>query len=217
MSQCTAKSKRTGKQCQQNAMNGSTKCYHHGGKSPKGIASPHHKTGRYSKYLPGRLLDRYHEAAQDPELLNLREEIALLDARLSDLLTRVDTGEAGKAWHDAQGAQRKVAIAVKTGNTDKLLTGLDELEAALGAGVGDYQAWAEIQSILDQRRKLAESERKRLVDMQQIVTAEQAMLLVGALLDSVRRNVTDRSALTAIQADFVRLMSVQRKAEVLEG
>lgn len=214
---CKAKNTTNGEQCKNHAVKGMEVCRKHGGASLKGIASPSYKTGRYSKYLPGRLLDRYHEAAQDPELLNMREEIALLDARLSDLLTRVDTGEAGKAWKDAQAAQRQVAIAVKTGNTDKLLTGLDELESALGAGVGDYQAWNEIQSILDQRRKLTESERKRLVDMQQIVTTEQAMLLIGALLDSVRRNVSDRNALAAIQADFVRLMSVKPKVEVLEG
>lgn len=207
--QCTAKSKRSGEQCKKDAVQGSTKCHMHGGKSPKGIASGNFQTGRYSKYLPARLLERYHESAQDGELLALRDEIALLDTRLADLLNRVDSGEAGRAWKDAKAAHRKIALALQTKDTQSMFTGLSELEEAIGRGHGDYMAWDEIQSLLDQRRRLVESERKRLVDMQQMVTSEQAMLLVSALLDSVRRNVTDRNVLTQVQADFIRITTAK--------
>jgi len=42
MAQCTAKSKRSGEQCRKRAVNGSTKCHMHGGKTPS-------KHGGYSK------------------------------------------------------------------------------------------------------------------------------------------------------------------------
>ena len=48
------------------------------------------KTGFYSKYLPKRLLKLYASAMNDPELLNLRDEIALIDVRLMDLVSQAD-------------------------------------------------------------------------------------------------------------------------------
>jgi hypothetical protein len=41
-------------------------------------------------------------------------------------------------------------------------------------------AWADIRACLEQRRRLVESERKRLVEMQQMIGVDEAMLLVRA-------------------------------------
>ena len=64
------------------------RCNLHGGKTPIGAALPQFKTGRYSKYLPARLAERYHEAERDPELLSLRSELALVQARLAELISK---------------------------------------------------------------------------------------------------------------------------------
>ncbi len=52
--QCTATSKRTGERCRKSAMLGRTVCLAHGGRTPRGVASPHFKHGRHSKQLPFR-------------------------------------------------------------------------------------------------------------------------------------------------------------------
>lgn len=202
---CNAKSKSTGEQCKQPASTGSTKCRYHGGKSLKGIASPNIKTGRYSKYLPTRMQERYEEARTDSELLALREDIALLDGRLADLLKRVDHGEAGQAWKEVRAAFTDLTVAMSTANGEKLLIATKELELVIGRGLSDYMAWDEISRLLEQRRKLSESERKRLVDMQNMVTGQEAQLLIDALLMSVLKNVPDRDVRNAIQTEFIRL------------
>lgn len=212
--QCTAKSKRSGEQCKKDAMRGSTKCHMHGGKSPKGIASPAYQTGRYSKYLPARLMERYQEASQDSELLALREDIALLDTRLADLLKRVDSGEAGAAWKEARAAYKKLSVAIRDGDKTGLLESMADLETVIGRGWSDYMAWSEIQNILDQRRRLVESEQKRLVQGQMVITGEQAMILATALLDSVRRNVSDFATLNAIQNEFVQLVNSNHQQRI---
>lgn len=209
--QCTAKAKQSGVQCKNEAINGTTKCRMHGGASLRGIAHPNYQGKGVSKYIPTRLLERYNEAMADSELLSVRKEIALLDARLADLLGRVDTGEAGKLWQTARAAYRDLSVAFNTKNADRIYTAMDTLDNVLGKGASDYAAWSEVQTIIEQRRRLAESERKRLVEMEQIITSEQAMVLVGALLTSVREHVKDRRSLTAIQTEFIRLMSTQPK------
>jgi hypothetical protein len=96
--QCKAQSKLSGERCKRWVTPGRDVCRFHGGKVPRGPALPQFRHGRYSRFLPSRLAATYQTAAKDPELLSLRRELALVDARLDDLLQRVDTGESGALW-----------------------------------------------------------------------------------------------------------------------
>jgi hypothetical protein len=53
---------------------------------------------------------------------------------------------------------------------------------------------------IDRRERLVRSERQRLVQMQQSITAERAMLLVSAVVGIIAEHVHDRSTLAAISA-----------------
>jgi len=200
--QCAAKAKQSGEQCKRHAVVGREVCAIHGGKSLASVASPTFKTGRHSKYLPARLQERYAASIADSELLALREDIALLDARLGELLERVDTGGSGQRW-----SQLTVAwFAFKTATDPiEVIKARLLVDTIIDDAATDYAAWGEVHNILEQRRKLSESEQKRLVTMQQMVTAEQAMLFVAAIQDAVRRHVTDRRVLSAIAADVAAL------------
>lgn len=212
MAQCSAKSKTTGQRCKQPCVVGSTKCHYHGGSTPKGVASPNMTTGRYSKYLPSRLLDRYHEAEGDGELLSLRSEIALTDGRLADLLSRVDSGEAKSLWEKARKLNQDIQKDVHNENYGALMVHAAELDFIIGTGLTDHEAWYEIHAILDQRRKLAESERKRLIESQQMVKTEQAMTLATALLLAVKESVQDSATLMKVQSAFNRLLQSEVSA-----
>lgn len=203
--ECGAK-KRDKTPCRAQAMpNG--RCRIHGGKSLKGIASPAYKTGRYSRYLPGRLAERYGEAKTDPDLLALHEDVALTDARLSDVLGRVDTGESGDLWRKARGAFEAFREAQGKREVDKARAALTDLDGYLARGVSDYATWDEVGRLLEQRRRLVESERKRLIEMQQMITAEKAVLLIGAIAGIIKIHVSDRGTLAAISADIGKLVT----------
>lgn len=201
---CTAKSKQSGEQCKRHAVPGKSVCAIHGGKSPGGLASPHLKTGRYSKYLPTRMMERYEEAVKDPTLLELGHEIALVDARLADLLKRVDNGEPGAAWKALKKSYRELRTAMQKQDSGKTIEALADLDMLINQGYGDYAAWQEIQSVIQQRRALVESERKRQIELEQVMSAEQAMFIVGRLVHILKERVTDRNVLAAIQADISR-------------
>ncbi len=207
MAKCGAKTK-NGKSCKSYPMpNG--RCRMHGGKSLAGIGSPNFKTGRYSRYLPERLIERYQESSNDSELLALRSEIALTDTRLADLLSRVDTGESGVLWKSAQSVFLDLIAANASSDREKGTTALNDLNRILNLGVDDYLAWDEIGKMLEQRRKLVESERKRLTDMEQMITAERAMVLLSAVVAIIKEHVTDRKALSAISTDIGQLISTR--------
>ena len=95
--QCTAMSKRSGVQCRKPAMRGRTVCLAHGGRTPRGVASPHFKTGRYSRSLPVHLVADYERARQDTTLLSLRDDIALNETMIVTLLQQLDESPGSPA------------------------------------------------------------------------------------------------------------------------
>lgn len=203
---CKAKSKQTGLPCKQYAVRGRTVCKYHGGFTPVGLASPHLKDGRYSKYLPARMAENYRTALNDPDLLVMREEVALIDSRLADLLKRVDSGESGRLWLRLQETWATFMKARAANDADGMALALTEHGDILTRGAYDANAWREIGLTIEQRRKVVESERKRLVDLQQMITTEKAMALFTAIASSIREHVKDRNALSAISADLSRLL-----------
>ena len=177
----------------------------HGGKTPRGPASVHWKDGKYSKFLPSRLFAQYRTAANDPELLSLRRDIALLDARILDLLPRVDTGEAGQLWRAAQAAMAKLRLELAKHDMGGMMLALAQVERLIGQGASDYAAWREIGALIEQRRKLCESEQKRVTMVAEVLTTEQAMALLTRVAAVIQRHVTDRQALNAIALELQAL------------
>jgi len=208
MAQCSATSKRSGQPCQKHAAPGRAVCHMHGGKSLAGIASPAWTDGAHSRYLlPERLRARYQAAVDDPTLLEQRHEVSLLDARLSDLLARVDSGESGAIWRALDAQRLALLVAQQLGHTVDQIAATSAILDLIAQGHADYAAWREIGATLEQRRRLVESERKRLVEMQQVMTSEQVLILMNALLLAVRANVHEQAALIAIQQTFLTLTS----------
>ncbi len=205
---CKAKSKRSGLKCRRYVCTGFEVCQVHGGKSPVGMASASFKTGRHSKYLPQRLMARYAEAVEDATLIELRDEVALTDARLSEVLAGVDTGESGALWAKLKVAFRRYQDALR--DPTKMIQAplyLDECGELIQQGLSDAYAWAEISTLIEQRRKLVESEAKRLKDLNQNITAEKAMVLISALSGAVKRHVTDPDQLRAVARELAQLVN----------
>ena len=183
------------------------RCRMPAGKPQAGIASPRFPNGPYSRYLPERLIGRYTEAESDEKLLELRADIALVDARLADLLGRLDSGESRTVWQRLREAQREFTRARRSGATEEMRAALLAIDELIAQGASEASVWEDVLRLLDQRRRLVESERRRLVEMGQMITTERAMVLLGVVVATIRRHVTDRAALAAISSDLRQLVA----------
>jgi len=200
---CGAKN-RQGESCRAVAMaNG--RCRNHGGKSLSGAAHPRFRDGRRSRYLPKRLLAQYAEAMQDEELLSLRADIALVDSRLVDVLQHVESGESWRLWHDLH---KKWQAFTRVYGRDETAEGVAfaEVHALIRNGYHDWAAWQDVLALIQQRRKLVESERRAMVENQRVISVEQAAMLLALLVDSVRREVTDRTVLRRVTETYAQLV-----------
>lgn len=214
--QCTAKSKQTGERCKLPPTPGRNVCRFHGGKTLQGLAAPGLKHGRYSKYLPARLLEIYQESKDNPDLLDLSGDISLVDARLSDLLKRVDSGESGEAWQLAREAQKALNDGLNKGDIALARMALSDLEGVIKRGLSDYRAWREIGELLDRRERLVRSQRKSEVEAGELIPKAEVRLLTSYLLRAVTENVKDPETLAAISASFRNIAMVEGRLVSLE-
>jgi hypothetical protein len=203
--QCKARSRRNQARCRNHALKGLEVCRMHGGKTPRGPASVHWKTGRWSKFLPSRLLAHYRAARLDPELLSLREEVAVVDARIIDILRRVDTGESGALWRDVHAAMTLFEQRQARHDVKGMTEAFTRLQHLISRGVADDAAWGEIGTLIDQRRKLVESEQRRVTLAAEVLTREQALAFMGQIVDIVTRHVRDKQVLHAMLLDMQAL------------
>lgn len=171
-----------------------------------GTASGRFKEGRYSRYLPQRLQRSYDHAVDDANLLSLRHDVALVDSRLSDLLSRVDTGESGQLWADLKKAHTEFKIAKRGDDVGRMQATLARLEFLMDGAVQDHTAWGEIAELIEQRRKLVESEQKRMASLHQMITKEEALIMARQMIDIMTRHVTDKQALSAIIVEMQRML-----------
>lgn len=209
---CKAKN-RKGTQCRQPVEPGMEVCRFHGGKSLKGRAHPNFKHGRYSKHLPARMLANYEAAQSDPELLSMTAEVALLDARLSDVLTRVDTGESGRLWKMLRAEYDAYISEGRKGTEESLLKARqhgENVDQLIRRGLADWSAWAEVTSLVEARRKVVDSEAKRRVQMHQTVSLDQLLILMESIYAVVAEHVDDPKTLASIGAGLDHLRSTGR-------
>lgn len=86
--QCAAKSKRSGKQCQRWANLDSNVCYMHGAGKLKNPGGRPLETGLHSKVLKKKLSSKIQKHLDDPQLLDVRVNIAFKRVLLENLLAK---------------------------------------------------------------------------------------------------------------------------------
>jgi hypothetical protein len=178
------------------------RCRLHGGMSLAGTDAPAFQHGRYSKHLPTDVRRRYEEAVADPELLSLRQDIGLITGRLMEVLEKLDTGESKEAWETLAAEWSRFVAEHDTMSDADRAKSTARITKLVGDGLSVSYVWAEARTIIKERAELVANERKRLLEMQQFISTERAMVLVQSLVETVRRHVNDPAALDAIAADI---------------
>lgn len=183
--------------CTQPPMRGMNVCPSHGGRSLRGAGHPKFKAGgrlnKFSNVLPRRYAERVERLMLDPHYLELRSHIAVVDARIMAQFERLErSGESGAAWEAAQRslAEMREALAAMldslgVAGSPELDSAVDTLGAAVERGAGEEKIWRECLETLEQRRKLSETDAKRIERERAYLTAEQALVLTSQLAEIV--------------------------------
>jgi hypothetical protein len=204
-----------GTPCENPAMRNG-RCHIHGGETPGGIASPHFKHGRYSKYLPTRILERFQESLEDPDVTSLETELRLLDVRIGEVFEGLDHGESGELWSALTNAGRAVrqierdAKDVKEPAALELLrrdreTAIEMLLTLAEQGLADWATWNSVFSLWERRRKLALAQVRRDQVAEQMVPIAEVVAMKYAIAEIIRTHVPDPDQRSAIVAALEQL------------
>ena len=220
---CGAK-KRDGSPCRRPPLAGRKRCALHGGKTPVGVASPHFRHGRESKYLrdlPDALRSGYKAALADESLLSLRDELAVLETRSREVMRQMEATPA-PPWSDAYSALSAVNSAISTGDTEgqrQALLALQEVVIKGADAARTYEgAWTKLLDIIERKTKVAAAEWKRLNDLNGVISVEQALCLMKAFMSAARETITDAKMLQNFQQKVIVLLPPpeEERAEVGE-
>jgi hypothetical protein len=217
---CTAKAKSRQARCRFPRVPGRKVCRYHGGLTPVGPAAPNFKHGRHSKYLPKRLLDDYQAAASDKNILVLREDIALLDVRIGEVLGRLDTGESEERWTKLAPAWADFMMAAQSGDKTAQVRLIDDLDRIIRGGSANAQIWSEVTALVEKRRRLVDSEQKREVAADAMIPVAMVIgylaAVVLAVKEAARKYAEPEVATLIIQdtsAAYVKMTRGDNKAQ----
>jgi len=199
--------KRNGDRCALGVRAGWTVCWKHGAgrtSSPGGLSNRFAANPRHSKHLPQHLLESYEEYLTDPDTLVMSQELALLDARMAELLERLETADVAVAWTNIRRAHRILDNEEVT--ADDYEKALEMLGSAIDAKGSDVEIWSQVVDLVERRRKVADTERRRIMDSQHVMTVQEANMFVAFLMDTVMRHVPDMQVRRAISDELKKVM-----------
>jgi len=162
----------------------------------------------FRQYLPEELRDQFAQVSSNGDRLSNSEQIALLDLRISQLCSRLDTAESGRRWREVRVAMRNLTGAMQSGNTDAVGEALNALHIAINRGVHDVDNWDEMMEVIETRRRVTETELRRVRSAQEWISTQEALDLITVISESVNAHVTDPTAKALIAADIQRTIGV---------
>lgn len=205
---CAAKIRRSNppKYCTRGPMPGRTRCKFHGGASPRGVEHYNWRGLGLSKDLPTRLKDAFERSLTSPDQASMATELALVDARVQELLQKLPSGDALEIWEAAQHGVRDLRKYLDDDKVPEALTEAEKLEDFFKTAIGERYIWREIHEVVEQRRRIADTEVKREKVLSDNMTMAQAGVFIGAVMSSIMRHVTEPSMRVAVANDLRQLI-----------
>ena len=189
------------------------RCRMHGGKALIGVANPNFRDGnrsRFSSVLTGTALSRFEDALDNPAHIELREHKALLDMMLTDALERAQLGQTGKLWEELSKLAQDFRAAQRREDGELASRKLTQILGIISKGADAHFAMTEAADLIERTRKVTESERRRITEEQQSITATRALTFAATVFQIVRRNIAgrpdERELLTNISGELAGLV-----------
>lgn len=167
------------------------RCHLHGGRSLKGVAHPNYKHGRYSKYLPEAMGIMIDDMANDPNRLDQTAQMGILDAMLVETLKDFSAGGGGRIWDELMKLKQDYDRAGYRKDVQTQVGIIRELWGLVEASYAKWLASKEAREIIDDRRKLTESERKRMIEEKQMIPLDQVAMALTQIGRALLIHVTD--------------------------
>jgi hypothetical protein len=159
-------------------------------------------------------LERVEDGLNDTNLISLGEDVALMDALISEECENLGEDKPAELWKKA-----RTLFAIYDGGKDSEAEGLRDaltayyaLKETLESGNGVYERIGRIMAYTEQKRKLSESELKRLVAAKQFVTVQELTIFVARLQTLISETVKEPSERAKLATGIIGMFRESTRA-----
>lgn len=152
----------------------------------------------YGQNLQGELQQWYIDAVTDPDYLSVAPEIGALASRSAELMRDIGDTDYLAVSAKTRQAIRNMRNAANEDDIHAMLWAADEIEAQLTAVADDKRRWDEIAAISGRLGRLTETERKRIIEAQKVITVQEMFSLQQETLMQIR------DAFAIVAADVIK-------------
>ncbi len=160
------------------------------------------------------LLKNYLVALGDPALLEFKRDIALLEARRSELISRSTTGDSDQWRKDLRKSVKEVERAIGNGDVLSIDFAMKTHKDLVQRGYVDAVVWEEIARIIRTIKSLRAAEIKRSKETELSMTRDEVLELMTKVAKAIDVHVQDKQVLAAISYDLMQLLD---SPSVVEG
>lgn len=178
-------------QCPLGAIAGAYGCkFHHGSRLPAKIAPK-----SYLEVFPHDITAKMAEMAKQPDFMNARDDIHLIQARIMQLGEQLNEENSEEAWGE-------VAEALNLLYGGDILKAKEMLERALDYHNNEKSTWREIRDTESLLKDMRTTQVKVAKEMRMVATYEQVMRLYNNLYEIITQGVTRHISSPKEQRDF---------------
>jgi hypothetical protein len=177
------------------------RCKKHGGKVPKGPQHHSFRTGEWSKWMPKTSAQDLLNAVQDPEYLSLRDDMAMNAVEVLNLTKQFEQGTDQKTWAQIDKIATELEILLFSEGVTAFLTAMggegsdltkmgglmEQLVRLIKQGRDEQRIFREIGEATERRRKLVETETKRMMMEKNNMPADQVLHLFSSFVNVVKK------------------------------
>jgi hypothetical protein len=173
-----------------------------GGASMQSRKPSERKKLKYIHVVPEHMRDILTKLSENPELLHSSDEIVLLDARIHDLLSKLEHGASSEIIKESKDLLDQVFEAFRAEDGDRVSTSLNRLRSVLHSGDEESdEIWKSIHETMEQRRKLVDTER-RVMDSEEMSLRADKLLIVASEIGRVARLYIPKEKHDAFMKEF---------------
>ncbi len=136
--------------------------------------------------------------------MRLRNDLAIVATRLVELIQSLNSGQSGTLWKRLRKKYRELRRSRP--NSAKFTKAINEIGELIECGSSNDVIWKEIGQQIELRRRLLDSETKRSLATDRVLTSEQVQMLTEALSRVILTHVKDRQTLQKITEGWAGLM-----------
>lgn len=171
--------------------------------------------GAKSQFPLVRLASKYREMMRDGNVLSNRNAVNLVDARITQLLERVDVQEAPDRVAKLYNLWLEFTSAEADGREKDRASARMSLDAEFEKVYHDYNAWKQIFEALDLRGRLTAQEVKTLGQLGMLITMERAYEMAAQMLGASMKVIgDDPGKLKELQYEFIRITG--ERSDIIE-